>query len=54
MDSLDWLLSAIDDPDAVRLNAVLLVYFALIGVLLIVRQRGRALAPARRTVHRAD
>jgi hypothetical protein len=54
MDSLDWLLSAIDDGDAIRFHAILLLYLALIGVLLVVRQRGRALAPTRRTVHRAD
>ena len=54
MDSLDWLLSAIDDPEAVRLNAILLLYCALIGVVLILRGRGRVLAPARRRPHRAD
>jgi hypothetical protein len=54
MDSVDWLLSAIDDPEAVRLNGILLLYFALIGVALILRHRGRVLAPARRKPHRAD
>lgn len=54
MDSLDWLLSAIDDPEAVRLNAILLLYCALIGVVLILRGRGRVLAPARRRPHGAD
>jgi hypothetical protein len=54
MDSLDWLLSAIDDPDAIRLNAILLVYLALVGVLLIVRQRERVPALPRRTVQRRD
>jgi hypothetical protein len=54
MDSLDWLLSAIDDPDAIRLNAILLVYLALVGVLLIVRQRGQVPALPRRTVRGRD
>jgi hypothetical protein len=54
IDNLDWLLSAIDDPDAIRFHAILLLYLALIGVLLIVRQRGWALAPTRRTVRRTE
>ena len=54
MDNLDWLLSVIDDPEAIRLNAIILVYLALIGVLLIARHHGRALALPRRGERRAD
>lgn len=54
MDNLDWLLSVIDDPEAIRLNAILVVYLALIGVLLIARNHGRRLSLPRRGSHRAE
>ena len=54
MDNLDWLLSVIDDPEAIRLNAIILVYLALVGVLLIARHYGRALALPPRGAPRAE
>jgi hypothetical protein len=54
MDHIEWLLSAIDDPEAIRLNALLLVLVTLIGCLAVLLNRLRRLRPAARTVPGAD
>jgi uncharacterized membrane protein YcfT len=54
MDSLDWLLSAIVDPEALRLNAILLVFFALVLLLSVVVNRSRKLPLTPRTPYGAD
>ncbi len=54
MDHIEWLLSVIDDPEAIRLNALLLVLFTLIGCLAVLLNRLRHLRPAARTVPGAD
>jgi hypothetical protein len=41
MDSLEWLLSVIVDPEALRLNAIFLVFFALVGCLIVAVDRTR-------------
>jgi hypothetical protein len=41
MDSLDWLLSVVSDPEALRLNAIFLVFFVLAGCLIVAVARTR-------------
>jgi hypothetical protein len=54
MDSLDWLLSAIVDPEALRLSAILLVFFALVGCFIVAVDRTRQLLLLRRARYSAE
>jgi hypothetical protein len=53
MDHSDWLLAVIDDPEALRLNAILLVFCALGGAVAVVLNRIRDVRVAARSPYRA-